>query len=158
MIYIVLIICLILIILGAILLNNTDYELGGAASVIVGGIVGGIFLIALFISLICYNVTKFTADSQIKVYEEQNEIVLSQIEPLVEKYLNYEKDTYSSLKVDSNTLVAMSMYPELKGDEFVQSQIKIIMDNQSKITQLKLDKAKLNVYKFWLFMGNNAVR
>ena len=153
MIYIVLIICLILIILGAILLNNTDYEIGGAASVIAGGIVGGIFLIALFACLISYNVTKSTADSQIKVYEEQNEIVLSQIEPLVEKYLNYEKDTYSSLKIDSNTLVAMSMYPELKGDEFVQSQIKIIMENQSKITQLKLDKAKLNVFKFWLFMG-----
>lgn len=153
MIYIVLIVCVILIILGAILLNNTDYEIGGGALVIVGGIVGSIFLIALFVSLICYNATKSTADSQIKVYEEQNEIVLSQIEPLVEKYLNYEKDTYSSLKVDSNTLVAMSMYPELKGDEFVQSQIKIIMDNQSKITQLKLSKARLNAFKFWLFMG-----
>ena len=153
MIYIVLIICLILIILGIILLNNTDYETGGLVSLITGGLVGLIFLVALFVCLISYNVTKSTADSQIKVYEEQNEIVLSQIEPLVEKYLNYEKDTYSSLKVDSNTLVAMSMYPELKGDEFVQSQIKIIMDNQSKITQLKLDKAKLNVFKFWLFMG-----
>jgi len=154
MIYIVLIICLILIILGIILLNNTDYEIGGAASIIVGGVVGGIFLIALFACLISYNATKATADSQIKVYEEQNEIALSQIEPLVEKYLNYEKDTYSSLKVDSNTLVAMSMYPELKGDEFVQSQIKIIMNNQSKITQLKLSKARLNVFKFWLFMGD----
>jgi len=153
MIYIVLIICLILIILGIILLNNTDCDTGGLVSLVAGGLVGLIFLIALFASLISYNVTKSTADSQIKVYEEQNEIVLSQIEPLVEKYLSYEKDTYSSLKIDSNTLVAMSMYPELKGDEFIQSQIKIIMDNQSKITQLKLDKAKLNVFKFWLFVG-----
>ena len=153
MIYIVLIICVILIILGAILLNNTDYEIGGGALVIVGGIVGSIFLIALFACLISYNATKSTADSQIKVYEEQNEIVLSQIEPLVEKYLNYEKDTYSSLKVDLNTLVAMSMYPELKGDEFIQSQIKIIMDNQSKITELKLSKARLNIFHFWLLTG-----
>lgn len=153
MIYIVLIICVILIILGVILFNNTDCEMGGMALGITGGIFGGIFLIALFICLISYNAAKSTADSQIKVYEEQNEIVLSQIEPLVEKYLNYEKDTYSSLKVDSNTLVAMSMYPELKGNEFVQSQIKIIMDNQSKITQLKLSKARLNIFKFWLFVG-----
>ena len=153
MIYIVLIICVILIILGLILLNNTDCEMGGLVSLIIGCVVGCIFLIALFVCLISYNATKSTADSQIKVYEEQNEIVLSQIEPLVEKYLNYEKNTYSSLKVDSNTLVAMSMYPELKGDEFVQSQIKIIMDNQSKITQLKLDKVKLKVFKFWLFVG-----
>ena len=153
MIYIILIICVILIVLGIILLTNTDYEMGGLASIIVGSVVGSIFLIALFICLISYNATKSTADSQIKVYEEQNEVVLSQIEPLVEKYLNYEKDTYSSLKVDSNTLVAMSMYPELKGDEFIQSQIKIIMYNQSKITQLKLSKARLNVFKFWLFVG-----
>lgn len=153
MIYIILIICVILIVLGIILLTNTDYELGGVISIVTGSIVGSIFLIALFICLISYNATKSTADSQIKVYEEQNEIVLSQIEPLVEKYLNYEKDTYSSLKVDSNTLVAMSMYPELKGDEFIQSQIEIITDNQSKITQLKLSKARLNVFKFWLFVG-----
>lgn len=153
MIYIVLIICLILIILGIILFNNTDCETGGIVSLIAGCLVGTIFLITLFICLVSYNTTKSTADSQIKVYEEQNEIVLSQIEPLVEKYLNYEKDTYSSLKINSNTLVAMSMYPELKGNEFVQSQIKIIIDNQLKITQLKLDKAKLNVFKFWLFVG-----
>ena len=69
------------------------------------------------------------------------------------KYLNYEKETYSTLKVDSNTLVAMSMYPELKGDEFVQSQIKIIMENQKKITDLRLRKAKLNAYKLWIFVG-----
>lgn len=64
-----------------------------------------------------------------------------------------KKDTYSNLKVDSNALIALSMYPELKGNEFVQSQIKIIIDNQKKITDLKLSKAKLNGYKMWLFMG-----
>ena len=143
MIYIILGVCVILLILGFILIDlNCD-----------GGIIGAIFVIVLFITLGCYNSTKSTADSQIKVYEEQNDIIMAQIEPLVEKYLNYEKETYSTLKVDSNTLVAMSMYPELKGDEFVQSQIKIIMENQKKITDLRLSKAKLNAYKLWIFVG-----
>ena len=153
MIYIVLIICVILIILGLIVLNNTDYDGVGAGMITIGSFVGVAFLIALFICLISYNATKSTAASQIKVYEEQNEVILSQIGPLVDKYLDYEKDTYSKLKVDSSTLIAMSMYPELKGNEFVQSQIKIIIDNQAKITSLKLDQAKLNVFKFWLFVG-----
>ena len=127
MIYIILGVCVILLILGFILiyLNHDD---AGISFVCVGGIIGAIFTIVLLITLGCYNSTKSTADSQIKVYEEQNDIIMAQIEPLVEKYLNYEKETYSTLKVDSNTLVAMSMYPELKGDEFVQSQIKIIME------------------------------
>jgi hypothetical protein len=148
MIYIILSVCVILLILGFIL-TNSDYDDVGISFVCVGGI----FAIVLLITLGCYNSTKSTADSQIKVYEEQNNIIMAQIEPLVEKYLNYEKETYSTLKVDSNTLVAMSMYPELKGDEFVQSQIKIIMENQKKITDLRLNKAKLNAYKLWIFMG-----
>ena len=91
MIYIVLGICVILLILGFCLIENTDHY--GVVLCVIGGIVGFCFLIALFISLGCYNSTKSTADSQIKVYEEQNEIVMAQIEPLVEKYLNYEKET-----------------------------------------------------------------
>ena len=153
MIYIVLGICVILVIIGLIVIENTNYVDGGGVLLGIGGFVGACFLIALFPVLGCYNSTKSTADSQIKVYEEQNDVIMAQIEPLVEKYLNYEKDTYSNLRVDSNTLIALSMYPELKGDEFVQSQIKIIIDNQKKITELKLSKAKLNGYKMWLFMG-----
>ncbi len=153
MIYIVLGICIVLVVVGLILIENTDYVDGGGVLVGVGGFVGACFLIALFVALGCYNSTKSTADSQIKVYEEQNDVIMAQIEPLVEKYLNYEKDTYSNLRVDSSTLIALSMYPELKGDEFVQSQIKIIIDNQKKITELRLSKAKLNGYKMWLFMG-----
>lgn len=152
MIYIILGVCVILLILGFILIN-LDCDNVGISFIYVGGMIGVIFVIALLITLGCYNSTKSTADSQIKVYEEQNDIIIAQIEPLVEKYLNYEKETYSTLKVDSNTLVAMSMYPELKGNEFVQSQIKIIIENQKKITDLRLSKAKLNAYKLWIFVG-----
>ena len=85
--------------------------------------------------------------------EERNELVIRQIEPLVDKYLDYEGSTYKDLKLEANTIVSMANYPQLKGDEFVQSQIKIILDNQKEITNLKLSKAKLNAYKMWIFMG-----
>jgi hypothetical protein len=45
------------------------------------------------------------------------------------------------------------MYPELKGNEFLKSQIDIVVKNQDEITKLKLNKAELNAYKLWIFMG-----
>ena len=60
---------------------------------------------------------------------------------------------YKDLKLEANVIVSMANYPQLKGDEFVQSQIKIILDNQKEITNLKLSKAKLNAYKMWIFVG-----
>ena len=47
-----------------------------------------------------------------------------------------------------------SVVAELKGDEFVKSQMLIITENQKKITELKLKKAGLDSFKVWLFMGN----
>ena len=151
MLFIILIVCVVLCCLGILCISVNNKNLG----INLLGVFGTIVVLDLFIILCClidYNYTKSTADSKIKVHEEQIEIVSKQIEPLVERYLNWEKDTYSNLKIDA-VLVAMSMYPELKGNEFVQSQIKLILDNQEKIEDLKLDKASLNVYEFWLFMG-----
>lgn len=119
----------------------------------VGGMGTVVFLIAWMITIGCCNSTKSTADKQIAVLEERNELVIRQIEPLVDKYLDYEGSTYKDLKLEANIIVSMANYPQLKGDEFVQSQIKIILDNQKEITNLKLSKAKLNAYKMWIFVG-----
>lgn len=112
-----------------------------------------VWVIALFVALGEYNTTKSTVDKKIAVLQEQNETVISQIEPLVNKYLEYESDTYKELKMDVNTMVALSQYPQLKGNEFIKSQIDIVTRNQAIITKLKLDKAALNSYKMWIFMG-----
>ena len=112
-----------------------------------------ICLLVLFITLLSYNAIKTINDKQIVILEERNEIVLKQIALLVDKYLNYETETLSKFKVDVNNLVALSMFPELKGNEFVKSQIDIVIKNQDGITKLKLQKARLNAYKLWLFMG-----
>ena len=125
----------------------------GESLIAIGGTGSVIFLIVWLITIGCYNSTKSTADKQIVVLEERNELVIKQIEPLVDKYLDYEGSTYKDLKLEANVIVSMANYPQLKGDEFVQSQIKIILDNQKEITNLKLSKAKLNAYKMWIFVG-----
>lgn len=129
----------------------------GNDNIITLGIISTLLFICVFIVVLCtlfdYNEIKSTVDKQVLILEEKNELVLKQIEPLVEKYLIYENETLSKFKVDANILVALSMFPELKGNEFIKSQIDIVIKNQDEITKLKLEKAKLNSYKLWLFMG-----
>lgn len=118
------------------------------------GIVTSVFfVITIIIVFACYNDTKATADKQIAVLEQRNDEVIAQIEPLVKQYFEYESNTFKDLKPSADKVIAISQYPNLKGNEFVQTQIKVILDNQDKITKLKLDKAGLSAYKLWIFMG-----
>lgn len=111
------------------------------------------FLTITLIVLACYNDTKASCDRKITILEEKNEQVLKQIEPIINKYLTYEGEALEKVKVNSENIVALSMYPELKGNEFLKSQIDIVVKNQGEITKLKLSKAELNAYKLWIFMG-----
>lgn len=138
-------VCVLWLIISCIL----DEEVGQVLSFVLGS--AG--LIALCITFASYNWTKNVSAKQIAVLEERNSEVLEQIEPFVEHFLKYEKDSYNELKINSNTVIALSAYPELKGNEFIMKQINVILENQKEITKLKLDQASLNGYKIWLFMG-----
>ena len=110
-----------------------------------------VFLFITLIVLLEYNETKATCDRKIVILEEKNELVLRQIEPIVNEYLTYESETLKELS--SESVVALFKYPDLKGNEFLKSQIDVIIKNQDEITKLKLSKAELNKYKLWIFMG-----
>ena len=116
-------------------------------------VLSAIFLAITLIVLACYNDTKASCDKKIAVLEEKNEQVLKQIEPIVDRYLLYESETLEKVKVNNENIIALSMYPELKGNKFLKSQIDIVVKNQNEITKLKLSKAELNAYKLWIFMG-----
>jgi hypothetical protein len=108
--------------------------------------------IALMFVIGGYNYQVSTIDNKLVVLEEQNQVVLSQIEPLVKHALDYESSTYKELKLDANKLIAFTqMYPNVKANDFLNKQIEIILTNQEEIKQLKLDKASLNAYHFWLW-------
>jgi hypothetical protein len=115
----------------------------------------GMFVVFLIASLMVggiYNYNSSTINSRLTVIEEQNQIVLSQIEPLVQQALEYESNTYKDLKLDMTKIIAFTqLYPNLKANEFLNKQIEVILNNQKEIKQLKLDKASLNAYHFWLW-------
>ena len=126
--------------------NSSDELMGG-------GFVGFVvFLVITGIVLFRYNNPKSTVNEKIAVLEQRNEEVLAQIEPVVNKYLEYESSTLMGFKVDASKVIALSMYPELKGNEMLQEQLAIIKENQKDITKLKLEEAGLKAYNLWLFM------
>ena len=144
MLYILLVIGIIFIICGS--FQN------GEGTIVLGFIVGFPTLVALLIAGGIYNYDSSTINSRLTVLEEQNTTVLTQVEPLVQQALNYESSTYKDLKLDVNKLIIFAqMYPELKANSFLNKQIDIILHNQEEIKQLKLDKASLNAFHFWLW-------
>ena len=64
-----------------------------------------------------------------------------------------EKSEFASSlsKVASGLNVVVEQYPDLKANDFLNKQIEVILTNQKEIKQLKLDKASLNAYHFWLW-------
>ena len=152
MLFISLIIGLILIIIGVAIDSRDKYSSAGVPFGAFGIIISIASIMALFIVYYNYNVIKTTTDSKLKVLTEQNELVLTQIEPLVQQALNYESNTYKELKLTPENIIAFgNMYPQLQANSFIQSQIDIIINNQNEIKNLKLQKASLNAYHLWLF-------
>ena len=146
MLYILLFISILLFIYGFRTDEDAANNIGILSTIIV--------TVVLLVIAGCYNDTKSTASRRMEVLVEQNETVLSQIEPLVQQALNYESDTYKEFKLTPENIVAFgNMYPQLQANSFIQSQINIIVENQNEIKNLKLEIASLNAYHLWLFTG-----
>ena len=153
MLYILLFIFICVIIYGVIHDHYIDhYSEVADIFVGVGKVVSIVILLVIIGAVAKYNFIKSTANAQLEVLNEQNEIVLAQVEPLVQQALNYESNTYKEFKLTPENIVAFgNMYPQLQANSFIQSQINIIVENQKEIKDLKLRIASLNAYRLWLF-------
>lgn len=141
-------IAVVLIVVGFFTLGSDD-----GATLGVGCIVFFVLGIVLCIALQCRHSTIHNSTAQIAVLEENNTELLAEIQPVIEKYLNYEQGTLASMKPEASTLIAYAVYPELKGNEFVARQLDIIEKNNKEIKERKLALASLESYRIWLFMG-----
>lgn len=91
-------------------------------------------------------------DSKIAMYQEENKNIETQMDVLVEKYMNYESETLGELKGESS-ITLVSLYPELKADELVKQQVKVYTSNNSLIKELREKKINLSTWKWWLYFG-----
>jgi Zn ribbon nucleic-acid-binding protein len=152
MVLLILAICIGLFVLGFILYEYTRMDEGCFVISAVGGTIGVIALIAAFI-LGCCCVDCATVDDRIVMYQEENARIEEQIADIVTQYQQYEKDVFTSVTPDS-AMTLVSLYPELKSDSLVASQIEVYIENNKTIKTLKEQSINAKVYRWWMYFGS----
>lgn len=115
-------------------------------------VIGAAITVIAFVSVVCDFSNTMVIDDMITMYTEENQNIENQIDVIVSKYMDYESGTFAELK-DNSSITLVSLYPELKSDELVQTQIATYQSNNAKLKELKEAKINTRVYKWWLYFG-----
>lgn len=152
MVLVILGICILILIIGVILVNTSiNFEEVGIILTITSILGIGVSLIVAILLGIKISQTS-TIDTKIEMYNAENTKIENQVANIVSKYQEYEEKTFEKVTPeDSMTLV--SLYPELKSDKLVQEQIKVYINNNNKIKELKEKQINGKVHKWWLYFG-----
>lgn len=140
-----------LFILASIFIDEYDHDIFRAFTQICSATGAAITVIAFV--CVAYDFSKTTViDDMITMYTEENQNIENQIDMIVSEYMDYESGTFAELKGDSS-ITLVSLYPELKSDKLVQTQISTYQANNTKLKELKEAKINTRVYKWWLYFG-----
>ncbi len=139
---------ILIIIASAILGDGDDGEmffLGVGLCVIIASLLG---------MLICFHDIGQAKiiDKKITMYQEENKNIEEQINNLVKEYMEYEGSTLKEFSSESS-ITLITMYPDLKSDELVKTQIETYTKNNNKIKELKEDKLDYRLAKWWIYFG-----
>ena len=108
--------------------------------------------LVLVVISIFYVVDGGVIDNKIAMYQEENTKIETQMDILVERYMDYESETFGELKGESS-ITLVSLYPELKADELVKQQVEVYTSNNKKIKELKEQKIDIVKDRWWLYFG-----
>ena len=153
MILVILVIGIMMVTLGIVLYDKLDYgkDKIGKIFQIIGTVATIISTIVTIVLLVCV-LNRVNIDKKIAIYEEENTKIEQQIADTVKQYQEYETGIFTEVAPESSiTLVAL--YPELKSDTLVQSQINVYVENNKTIKELKSSAINASVYRWWLYFG-----
>lgn len=117
------------------------------------GVIAGILLISIFALGIKFGYAR-VVDNKIAMYTEENSKIEVEISDIVNDYKEYEADIIKDCSGKS-PITLIQLYPDLKSDSLVKSQIKLYKENNQKIKDLKLEKINYNVIKWFLYFGGS---
>lgn len=151
MIWVILIVCIGLLVLGAWLIEEHSMDWLGLGAIAIGvlGAVGA-FVTAVVLIVCCSN--NSVIDEKIAMYTEENTKIEQQMADAVAAYQKHETDVFTNVKSES-AVTLVSMYPELKSDTLVQAQLEVYVANNDRIKALKVDKISAGIYRWWLYFG-----
>lgn len=133
---------------------NWDYD--GLLGIFLGTIPLAIcIIVAIFLVAQVSNLS--VIDQKVEMYEQENTKIEQQIETAVTAYQQHEKDVFTSVKPNSY-IQLVSLYPELKSDTLVKTQIKTYQSNNKKIKELKEQAINGNVKRWWLYFGHKDIK
>ena len=118
--------------------------------------VGGTICALSLIVIICLGVHVSEGkviDQKITLYEEENIKIEQQVATVVESYMAHEQETFDKIAIDGDPTFVVTIFPELKSNELVNSQIQLYQANNSKIKELKAQKIDIELGKWWLYFG-----
>ena len=120
------------------------------------GCIGAEWVIAICMFIVIGNLynTSYLIPSKIAMYEEENAVIESKIEATVEKYMEFEQGIIFEIAPDEDCMTLISLYPELKSDTLIQSEIEVYLKNNNKIKELKEKQINKSLWKFLLFFGH----
>jgi hypothetical protein len=152
MLILLFVICAILFGVGILIFENTwDLEILGGFMIAISFIAGIVTMVAIVITW-CNLAPLRVIDEKIAMYEEENAKIEEQIATVVEQYQKYETEIFTEVAPESS-MTLVTLYPELKSDTLVQSQIDIYVQNNEKIKELRETKISEKVYRWWLYFG-----
>ena len=128
-----------------------DKDAIGTSLQIIGGVIIAISTIISIILLISV-ITRTGIDKKIAMYEEENTKIEQQIADVVTQYQEYEAGIFTEVAPES-AMTLVALYPELKSDTLVQSQIEVYADNNKQIKELKCKAINASVLRWWLYFG-----
>ena len=149
----ILIISILVAIIGGVMYEVSNFTVSDIGEVIfgIGAVCAGVTIFAIGVGLII-NADGRVIDEKITMYEEENAKIEEQIATVVEQYQKYETEIFTEVTPESSmTLVAL--YPELKSDTLVQSQIEVYTANNEKIKELRLKEISYQNWLWWLYFG-----
>lgn len=118
-------------------------------------------LLFAFVSVIAgvivgVDVTKASVlDARIAMYADENERIEQQVAEVVRQYQQYETDIFTEVNPE-NAITLIALYPDLKSDSLVQSQIELYTENNKAIRSLKDENIKANTLRWWLYFGGRT--
>lgn len=146
----ILVLAIILTIVGVIVCEKIDEDLG----FLIAGF-SGIVAVVMIIAVTCLGISVkqlSVIDDKIAMYQEENTKIEEQVATAVQGFMDHESKVFEDATAES-AITLVSLYPELKSDTLVQSQIEIYVENNEKIKELKEKKINGDVYRWWLYFG-----
>lgn len=120
---------------------------------VIGGFVTSIACIALISVSATYQTNLKTLDNKIMMYQTENAEIESTIETIVEDYKDYEQSIFNTSKEGIDPVILYSMYPELKSNELVNTQMNIYIQNKDSIKELKSQQIDNEALTWWLYLN-----